>query len=101
MCDSLATPRTGAHQAPLSMGLYPGSSIHRIFLARILEWVFHSLLQDIFPAQGSNLHPLRYSRLFTDDSLCYTVEICLNKFLQGKQFHSVQLLSHVRLFATP
>ena len=31
----------------------PGSSVHGIFLARILEWVV--LLQWIFPTQGSNL----------------------------------------------
>ena len=33
----------------------PGSSVHRIFQARILEWVCHSLLQWTFPIQGSNL----------------------------------------------
>ena len=38
----------------------PGSSIHGIFQARILEWVAiigvgcHFLLQGIFPTQGSN-----------------------------------------------
>ena len=36
----------------------PGSSVHGIFQARILEWVLpsptHSLLQEIFPTQGSN-----------------------------------------------
>ena len=32
----------------------PGSSIHGIFQARILEWVATSLLQGIFPTQGSN-----------------------------------------------
>ena len=32
----------------------PGSSAHGIFQARILEWVAHSLLQGIFPTQGSN-----------------------------------------------
>ena len=35
-----------------------GSSVHGIFQARILEWVLpsptHSLLQEIFPTQGSN-----------------------------------------------
>ena len=31
-----------------------GCSIHRILQARILEWVSHSLLQGIFPSQGSN-----------------------------------------------
>ena len=32
-----------------------GSSVHGIFQARTLEWVSHSLLQGIFPTQGSNL----------------------------------------------
>ena len=32
----------------------PGSSLHRILLARILEWVAISLLQGIFLTQGSN-----------------------------------------------
>ena len=40
-----ATPWTVAHQAPLSMGFSQ---------ARILEWMdSHSLLQRIFPTQGS------------------------------------------------
>ena len=34
----------------------PGSSVHGILQARILEWVAsHSLFLGIFPAQGSNL----------------------------------------------
>ena len=33
----------------------PGSSVHEISQAQILEWVaIHSLLQRIFPTQGSN-----------------------------------------------
>ena len=32
----------------------PGSSVHGIFLARILEWVANFLLQGIFLTQGSN-----------------------------------------------
>ena len=41
----------------------PGSSVHGIFQARILEWVGHILLQDIFSIQGSNpchLHLLHW-----------------------------------------
>ena len=34
----------------------PGSSVHGILLARILEWVATPSLQGIFPTQGSNLH---------------------------------------------
>ena len=36
----------------------PGSSVHRIFQARILEQVAVFLLQRIFLTQGSNLHLL-------------------------------------------
>ena len=32
----------------------PGSSVHGILQARILEWVAVPLLQGIFPTQGSN-----------------------------------------------
>ena len=32
----------------------PGSSVHGILQARILEWVAIPLLQGIFPTQGSN-----------------------------------------------
>ena len=32
----------------------PGSSLHEIFQARILEWVAILLFQGIFPTQGSN-----------------------------------------------
>ena len=34
----------------------PGSSVHGILLARILEWVANAFLQGIFPTQGWNLH---------------------------------------------
>ena len=33
----------------------PGSSVHGILQARILEWVTIFLLQGIFPTQESNL----------------------------------------------
>ena len=32
----------------------PGSSLHEILQARILQWVVISFLQGIFPTQGSN-----------------------------------------------
>ena len=32
----------------------PGPAVHMILQARILECIFHSLLQKIFPTQGSN-----------------------------------------------
>ena len=36
----------------------PGSSVHGIFQARVLEWVAIFLLQGIFLTQGSNPHLL-------------------------------------------
>ena len=36
----------------------PGSSVHGILQARMLEWGCHFLLQGIFPTQGFNLHLL-------------------------------------------
>ena len=37
----------------------PGSSVHGILQARILEWVAFSREEGIFPTQGLNLHLLR------------------------------------------
>ena len=48
------TPWTVARQAP------PGSSVHGIFQARILEWVAIFLLQGNYPTQGSNPHVLHW-----------------------------------------
>ena len=39
--------------------ILPGSSVHGILQARILEWGCHFLLQGIFRTQGSNLSLLR------------------------------------------
>ena len=36
----------------------PGSSVHGILQARILEWGCYFLLQGLFPTPGSNPHPL-------------------------------------------
>ena len=36
----------------------PGSSVHGLLQARILEWSCHTLLQGIFKTQGSNPHLL-------------------------------------------
>ena len=38
---------------PMDCGL-PGSSVHRILQARILEWVAISFSRGFFPTQGSN-----------------------------------------------
>ena len=41
----------------------PGSSLHGIFQARILEWVAIFLLQGIFLTQGLNLGLLYYRQI--------------------------------------
>ena len=38
---------------PMNCSL-PGSSVHRIFQVRILEWVAAAFSQGTFPTQGSN-----------------------------------------------
>ena len=38
----------------------PGSSVHGIFQARILDWICHFLLQGIFPTQGLNSRLLHF-----------------------------------------
>ena len=38
----------------------PGSSVHGVFQARILEWIFHFLLQVISLTQVSNSYLLRF-----------------------------------------
>ena len=38
----------------------PGSSVHEISQARLLEWNTISVSREIFPAQGLNLHLLYY-----------------------------------------
>ena len=60
LCPNLCDPMDGS---------LPGSSVHGILQARIVEWVCHFLLQGIFQTQGSNagllhcrwiLYPLSY-----------------------------------------
>ena len=47
-----------------SMGCSPpGSSVHGILQARILEWVCHSFLLGVFPTQGLNLGLLHCSQI--------------------------------------
>ena len=41
----------------------PGSSVHEISQARILEWVANALLQGIFPTQGTNPYLLHCRRI--------------------------------------
>ena len=44
----------------------PGSSVHEIFQARILEWVSVSFSRRIFPTQGSNPYLLHLLHLQVD-----------------------------------
>ena len=46
----------------------PGSSVHRIFLARILEWVCHFLLQGVFPTQNQTHGWAAFPALQVDSS---------------------------------
>ena len=55
MCSVAQSCRTLCYAMDCSL---PGSSVHRIVQAQILEWVAIFLLQGIFPTQGSNLHLL-------------------------------------------
>ena len=72
----------------------PGSSVHGIFQARILEWVVISSSRGIFPTQGSNPSLLRQQA----DSLllCHQGTLSINTYLAGekksmyKQTHAVQ-----------
>ena len=115
----------------------PGSSIHGIFQAKILEWVAsHFLLQGIFPTHRWNTcllhllpwswilyHFLKYFYCLLCLFLCVIslafwfkiyfsifkgLYLCLGSYhcnafyndISSIQFSSVQLLSHVCLFAT-
>ena len=65
----------------------PGSSVHGILQARILEWVAIPLLQGIFPTQGSNLALCLHCRQIlyclnhqgSPDQYCYcsVAQLCL------------------------
>ena len=52
------SPSVVSHSETLWDCILPGSSVHGIFQARILERVANVLLQEIFPTKGSNLHLL-------------------------------------------
>ena len=41
----------------------PGSSVHGIFQARVLEWITDALLQGIFLTQGSNSRLIMFPAL--------------------------------------
>ena len=57
----------------------PGSSVHGIYQARILEWVVISFSRGIFLTQGLNpcLRPSTFGFILSDD------RDCLTRILQG------------------
>ena len=61
----------------------PGSSIHRIFQARIVEWVAMSFSRSIFPTQGSSPHLLYMSPAFQMDTLLLSHQGSSNIYLFG------------------
>ena len=76
----------------------PGSSVHGISQARILEWVAIFLLQGIFPTQGSNPYLLHWQA----DSLPLSYLGGPAKLMNNAiVIVVIQPLSRVRLFATP
>ena len=57
----------------------PGSSVHGILQARILEWVAHFLLQGIFLTQGLNprlMSPALAGRFFTTSAIWEAPQRC-------------------------
>ena len=71
----------------------PGSSVHGILQERILDWVAISFSTGSDPGIEPE-SPALTGSIFTNS----VIWEALNIFIQ---FSSVQLLSHVRLFATP
>ena len=71
----------------------PGSSVHGILQARIQEWVAsHSLLQGIFPAQGSNPGLLHCRRILDCLSHQRASELGFLASELGLGFRSIQVL---------
>ena len=57
MCCSVLSCSVVSDCDPMNQRL-PGSSVHGIFQARILEWAAISYFRGIFPTQGLSLHLL-------------------------------------------
>ena len=57
MCCSVLSCSVVSDCDPMNQRL-PGSSVHGVFQARILEWAGISYSRGIFPTQGLNLHLL-------------------------------------------
>ena len=70
----------------------PGSSVHGILQARILEWVAISFSRGIFLTQGSNLHLLHWQ---ADSSPLSLLENCFYILIYFKVVIPVPLVSSV------
>ena len=58
----LVTQSCPTHCDPMDGSSLPGSSVHRFLQARMSS---HSLLQGIFPTQGSNTGLLHFSQILS------------------------------------
>ena len=75
----------------------PGSSVHGILQARILEWVAISSSRGIFPTQGSNPHLLHWQM----DSLSLGhlgVPCLINTIFIYSYYHSVYRICPFKFF---
>ena len=78
----------------------PGSSVHGISQARVLEWVAISLLQGIFPTQGSNPGLLHCRQILYGLSHQGN-PILLNKDLKAQEEFLQLFLFHPNLVVHP
>ena len=84
--------------SPMDCSL-PGSSVHAIFQARILEQVAIFLLRGIFLTQGSNVHPPCLLHWQVDSlPLVPLLSMCLMESWSGS-WGSLQLLGKLLLWA--
>ena len=66
----------------------PGSSVHEILQARIMEWIAISLLQGIFPTQGLNLDLLHCRQILyhLNQKIADIMDSFCTKALESKIF---------------
>ena len=74
----------------------PGPSVHRILLARILEWVTISFSRGSSWPRDQTLHLLKSSALQV-----YSLPLSHQGSPWSEDFVVVQSISYVRIFATP
>ena len=79
----------------------PGSSIHGILQARILEWGGHVLLQGIFPTQGLNpgLPHCRRILYCLSHQGSLGGQVYFHVFFKNiKYFHGISPVSYIKIF---